>query len=326
MNSSKIQLSVVVPVYNEAAGLMQFHESLVGSLNGLHAPYEIVYCDDGSVDETVDLIQSLTHSEHPTKLVALSRNFGKESALAAGLAAAEGQAILMIDGDGQHPVEMIGEFIAAWQQGAQVVIGVRTDNHGEGWFKRVGSKYFYKLFNGLTHHELVPGSTDFRLIDREVQQAFLQLHETDRITRGLIDWLGFDRTYLPFSAKARLQGTASYSRRKLLSLAANSFVSLTTVPLYIFGYLGVAITAGAFILGVTVLVEQLALGDPLSWDFTGTAMLSIMLLFLVGIVLLSQGVLALYISHIHNQSKQRPLYVINRKKSIGLRKAATRAE
>jgi dolichol-phosphate mannosyltransferase len=322
MKTSHIQLSVVVPVFNEAAGLQQFHSSLVAALAEITAPFEIVYCDDGSTDDTATLLAHLAHQDDRVRSVVLSRNFGKENALAAGIATARGQAVLMIDGDGQHPVERIADFVEAWKQGAQVVIGVRTDNSGEGWFKRVGSKYFYKLFNHLTKQELVPGSTDFRLIDRQVQQAFLELHETDRITRGLIDWLGFDRVYIPFVAKARQQGTASYSRRKLLSLAANSFVSLTSVPLYIFGYLGLGITAASFVLGATVFIEQVLLEDPLSWDFTGTAMLSIMLLFLVGVVLLSQGVLALYISHIHNQSKQRPLYVIDHKKSVGPENAA----
>lgn len=316
--AEKLLLSIVVPVYNEGTGLSQFHESLTHAVGELTERYEIVYCDDGSTDNTVEQLQHYAHTDPRVRLVVLSRNFGKENALAAGIAAARGQAVLMIDGDGQHPVERIADFVEAWKQGAQVVIGVRTDNSGEGNFKRIGSKYFYKLFNHLTKQELVPGSTDFRLIDRQVQQAFLELHETDRITRGLIDWLGFERVYIPFVAKARQQGTASYSRRKLLSLAANSFVSLTSVPLYIFGYLGLIITAASFVLGTTVFVEQVLLPDPLSWDFTGTAMLSIMLLFLVGLVLLSQGVLALYISHIHNQSKQRPLYVVDRKKSVGV--------
>ncbi len=318
MKSSNLQLSVVVPLFNEAAGLAKFHASLTEAVRAVTDNYEIIYCDDGSLDNTSLLVSGWHHDDSAIKLVRLSRNFGKESALAAGIAAAKGQAVIMIDGDGQHPPELIPQLFEAWEQGAKVVIGVRTSNSEEGWFKRLGSKYFYKFFNKLTDQKLVPGSSDFRLIDRSVQQAFLKLNESDRMTRALIDWLGFTRHYIHFEATARTEGAAGYSRRKLIALATNSFVSLTTLPLYIFGYLGLLITTLALVLGGTVLVEQLLLGDPLSWDFTGTAMLSIMLVFLVGIVLLSQGVLALYISHIHRQSKQRPLYIVDYTQSAGI--------
>lgn len=321
MKTSNLQLSVVVPLFNEAAGLVAFHASLTEVVQSITHAYEIIYCDDGSEDNTVELVQKLHHDNPNVRLVKLSRNFGKENALAAGIAVAQGQAIIMLDGDGQHPPELIPLFIKAWKEGAKVVIGVRTDNNEEGWFKRLGSKYFYKLFNKLTDQKLIPGSTDFRLIDRTVQEVFLKLNETDRITRGLIDWLGFKRHYISFMAGARTQGQAGYNRRKLVVLAANSFVSLTSVPLFVFGYLGLFITSASFILGSVVIIEQLLLGDPLGWNFTGTAMLSIMLVFLVGVVLLSQGVLALYISYIHKQSKQRPLYVVDYADCIGIEKA-----
>lgn len=318
MQSSNIQLSVVVPVFNEGPGLAEFHTTLIKRVQAAVDRYEIVYCDDGSDDNTAEQVRQWHQAEPAVKLVKLSRNFGKENALAAGIAAARGQAIIMIDGDGQHPPELIPQFIEAWKQGAKVVVGVRTANSQEGWFKRLGSGLFYKIFNKLTDQKLVPDSTDFRLIDRSVQQAFLDLKETDRMTRALIDWLGFKRHYIDFTAKARIQGSAGYSGRKLIALATNSFVSLTTVPLYLFGYLGMFITSVAFMLGASVIIEQLLLGDPWGWKFTGTAMLSITLVFLVGIVLLSQGVLALYISHIHKQSKQRPLYIINYADSAGI--------
>ncbi|MDL2363071.1 MAG: glycosyltransferase family 2 protein [Patescibacteria group bacterium] len=310
-------LSVVVPLYNEAAGLNVFHKSLLTVITKTVGDnYEIVYCDDGSTDDTNKIVRAIAKSSPRVELISFSRNFGKESALAAGIAEANGQAILMIDGDGQHPVSLIPEFLSAWRSGSQVVVGVRTNNLNEGWFKRVGSKNFYRLFNRLSQQDLVPGSSDFRLIDREVQKAFLELHESDRMTRALIDWLGFERNFIEYQANARMHGIAGYNRRKLIQLATNSFVSLTSVPLYLFGYLGILITGVSLVSGLTIFVEQLLLNDPLGWKFTGTAMLSILLLFLVGVVLLSQGVLALYISHIHSQSRGRPLYVIDDKKSL----------
>ena len=243
-------LSVIVPVFNEAAGLAVFQQSLLSVLNKADVDsYEVIYVDDGSNDNTAELVRRWHDDDSKLKLISLSRNFGKESALSAGIAAASGDAILMIDGDGQHPVELIPDFLAAWRAGAQVVVGLRTGKSGAGWSKRLGSKLFHASFNKLTGQELVSGATDYRLIDRAVQQAFLTLKESDRITRGLIDWLGFKRTYIKFHANSRQSGSPGYSTRKLMGLAADSFASLTPKPLYMFGYLGVLITVFSFSAG-----------------------------------------------------------------------------
>lgn len=319
--SSPALLSVVVPLFNEAAGIIHFHDSLVASLENLNdMTYEIIYCDDGSTDQTAVMIHHIATHNKAVRIISLSRNFGKEYNLTAGISRARGDAIITIDGDGQHPVSAIAAFVKQWRDGVQVVVGVRKNSLGHSGFKTLRSKVFYTLFNRLTGESLLPGSTDFRLIDREVQQAFLQLGETDRITRGLIDWLGFDRSLVPFEVRDRDFGSASYNNRQLVRLAVNSFVSLSPVPLYVFGYTGVAITALSGILGLTVIIEQLLLRDPLGWKFTGSAMLGILILFLVGILLTAQGVVSLYISHIHNQTKQRPLFLINHKNSIGIDK------
>jgi glycosyltransferase involved in cell wall biosynthesis len=311
-------LSVVVPIYNEEAGLAAFHKSLLAAIKGVGEDFEIIYVDDGSTDNGAGLVRQW-HKQSPNiKLLKLSRNFGKENALSAGISAAEGQAVLTIDGDGQHPVELIPEFVKAWQNGAQIAIGLR-ENGGAGGIKHTWSRLFYKTFNLMTSQKLVPGSTDFRLIDQSVRLEFLRLRETNRMTRGLIDWLGFRREFISFKPNLRADGTPGYSFRRLVHLAANSFVSFSPRPLYLFGYLGVLITLGAFLLGAAVFLEQVLLGDPWQWKFTGTAMLGILTLFLVGILLLSQGMLSLYISHIHSQSKQRPLYVINRRESAGIK-------
>ncbi|HEY8886539.1 MAG TPA: glycosyltransferase family 2 protein [Candidatus Microsaccharimonas sp.] len=315
--SHPILLSIIVPVFNEEDGIVHFHESLTTALKQIDGiQYEIIYTDDGSTDQTSDIIRDIAGLDKTVRVLSLSRNFGKEYALTAGISQARGDAIITIDGDGQHPVSSIAAFVQEWQNGAQVVVGVRKSTRHRAGFKSLGSRLFYKLFNSITGEKLLPGSTDFRLIDREVQQAFLKLGETDRITRGLIDWLGFDRKIIYFDVLDRNFGKASYNSHQLVRLAVNSFVSLSPVPLYIFGYTGVAITALSGLLGLAVIVEQVLLHDPLSWKFTGTAMLGILILFLVGILLTSQGIVSLYISHIHNQSKRRPLFVINHKKSV----------
>jgi glycosyltransferase involved in cell wall biosynthesis len=316
---SKSPLSIVVPVYNESDSIDAFYkrlEPVVQAASDGH--YEILYVDDGSNDGTVRQILEL-HSKNPkVKLLKLSRNFGKEVALAAGIAAAKNEAIILIDGDGQMPPEYIPQFVHAWQNGVRVVVGVRTSNEGEGFIKRYGSHAFHALLKRMSGTDLSRGVTDFCLIDRTIQQEFVKLQESGSITRGLIDWLGFERAYIEFPAAARSAGTAGYSVPALIKLAANSFVSLSPTPLYASGYLGIFITAGALLLGLFILIEQIIFGDPWHLKFTGTAMLSTLVLFLVGIVLISQGIMALYISHIHNQSKNRPLYIIDYAGSRGI--------
>ncbi len=323
MSTRPFRLSVVVPLYNEAAGLEAFHRSLSGALESIpHVQPEIIYVDDGSTDNMAAIVKELYVRDGRIKFLKLSRNFGKESALTAGLAEARGEATIMLDGDGQHPVGLIGQFVEAWQAGAQVVVGVRRQNRHAGGIKRWGSKLFYRLFNAVSDQWLEPGSTDFRLLDRQVLHHFLQLKETDRVARSLIDWLGFRRQYVYFTANSRSTGQAGYDIGKLVRLAVHGLVAFSTAPLYIFGGLGVVITTGAFVLGLVVLTEQVLLRDPWLWRFTGTAMLGILLLFLIGIVLMSQGILAVYLSHVHALSKQRPLYVVDRDESFGLTKTA----
>jgi glycosyltransferase involved in cell wall biosynthesis len=320
-------LSVVVPLYNESDVVAPFHDGLVAELDSsLPGGYEIIYIDDGSSDDTPILVREFCKDNSRVKLLQLSRNFGKENALSAGIEAARGRAVLMLDGDGQYPVSAIPEFIAAWKGGAQVVVGRCLNRHSDGYLKRAGSRIFYGIFRRLSGQKLEAGMTDYRLIDRVVADAFLQLPETDRVTRGLIDWLGFRRAYVIYEENRRLGGTPGYSLRDLIKLGANSFVSLTPTPLYIFGCLGVIITIGAFILGGAVLLEQVILGDPWHWKFTGTAMLGIMVLFLVGIVLMSQGILSLYISHIHAQSRRRPLYIVDYGESVGFNMSGNKKE
>lgn len=315
------KISIVVPVYNESAGLPHFHGALleVCSKNNIDL-LEIIYCDDGSTDSTSDIV-SAWHAKDPSiKLLRLSRNFGKEQALAAGIAAAKGDAIITMDSDGQHPVNLLPKFIDAWQNGNLVVIGIRKQSRSDSFIKRIGSQAYYKIYSSVTKQTMLPGTTDYCLIDASVQQAFLKLQEPQRINRALIDWLGFPKTYISFEANKREHGNARYSMQKLVSSAANGLVSMSPIPLYIFGLIGLIITISSLILGVTVLTEQTLLGDPLNWKFTGTAQLSILLLFLVGILLVSQGLLSLYVSHIHNQTKQRPLYVIDTVNSLGINK------
>lgn len=322
MELKHMLLSVVIPAYNEAEGLERFHtQHLLPAIKSSSADtYEILYINDGSTDETLSILNQLAAHSPTVKVINLSRNFGKEIATTAGIHQAKGDAIIILDSDGQHPPEIFPEFLKLWRSGAQVVIGVRNSNTDEGIIKRYGSKLFYRLFNTFSENTIVPRSTDYRLIDKVVQEEFIRFDERQRLTRGLIDWLGFDREYVYFDSPARLAGEASYSTRKLIKLAVNSFISLSLTPLFIFGWIGVVITSLSLIVGTFIVFEQFVFGDPFKLAFTGSALLGIFVSFLVGMVLISQGIIAMYLSHVHHQSQGRPLFVVNKKGSRNLDK------
>ncbi len=318
MAASKIDvISVVVPVYNERAGLGAFHESLVETLRGTHHSYEIIYCDDGSTDGSTDILHELAAGHEQVKVISLSRNFGKEIATTAGLHTASGDAIITLDADGQHPIELIPEFIAKWRAGAKVVIGIRTSNQREGVVKRAGSKLFYGLFAKISGIRLSAGTSDYRLIDKAVQAEFVRMTERNRITRGLIDWLGYKQEFIHFKANARRTDSAGYSFKKLVKLAIDSAISLSLSPLYIIAYIGAIVLPVSILLGIGMFINYL-LGDPLALHATGGAYLMVFILFLVGILLVSQGIIGLYLSHIHTETQNRPLYVIDRERSKGI--------
>jgi len=314
-----IMLSVVVPMYNESEGVDYFHyKLLLPAVKKASKKYEIIYVNDGSRDNTLELLQKIGEQDPFVKVVNLSRNFGKEIATTAGISAATGDATIIMDGDGQHPPELIEEFIRSWKDGAQVVVGIRKSNQGEGFVKRYGSKLFYKLINGLTEADVVPRSTDYRLIDAAVRTEFLRFDERNRITRGLIDWLGFKRDFIYFDSPERIAGEASYKTSQLIKLATNSFISLSLKPLFLFGWIGAGIIVLSVLFGLFTLIEQFILGDPLAIHFSGPVILGNFTAFMIGLVLVSQSMLAVYISHIHAQAQNRPLFVVDKKNSVNL--------
>lgn len=314
-----MRLSLVIPAYNESAGIEQFHNDILRPHLKGRTSYEIIYVNDGSRDKTLSKLKKLAKKDSRVRVVNLSRNFGKEIAVTAGIHQASGDAIVILDADGQHPPELIKEFVKRWRSGAQVVVGVRESNTGEGLIKKWGSKTFYRIFNNLSGTTIVPGSTDFRLIDKQVQAAFMQYTERSRITRGLIDWLGFERAYIPFTSPARIAGTASYSTKKLIQLAINSFLSMSLWPLMTLVWIGIAVTALAVIAGIFIIIEQFILDDPMGINITGSAMLGVFISFLVGMVLTSQGIVAMYMSRMFEQTQARPLFVIDEKNSVNLK-------
>ena len=313
------KVSVVTPVHNEAEGIEDFiTNSLLPVLKKINYNYELIIVNDGSTDETLKIIQSLTDKNPKIKVLSLSRNFGKEPALSAGLAYATGDAAITIDADGQQPPKLIPDFLKKWESGGEIITGVRSQYSKHGLIQKLGSKLFYWLLHLLGNKSTVPGSTDFRLLDRAVIDEFNKLSEHNRITRGLIDWLGFKQVYIEYVYGVRTAGKPSYNLRKLFKLAIDSFVSMSTTPLVIFGYLGIFITIGSFILGMFCIINQYILGDPLQLYWDGSVQLAIFITFLVGLLMISQSITSMYISRIYSEAQGRPLYIIDKKESKNL--------
>ena len=311
-------ISVVVPVYNEEAGILDFlDEQLLPVISSLPYTVEVVVVNDGSRDKTLTEINKCKLRKNKYfKIVSFTRNFGKEIALSAGIKEATGEAVILIDGDGQHPVEMIPKMITEWEKGAEIVTAVREENTTR---HKLGSRLYYVTMRMFGNKKVVVGAMDFRLISRNVADEFNDFTERNRLTRGLIDWMGVPQTYIKVKTKNRVKGKPTYSAKRLARLTVDSLVSASRTPLLIFGYIGIFITVVSFLFGLFILIQQYILGDPLGLDWSGAVAMSVFVSFLVGLVLISQAITALYISQIHVEAKGRPLYIIDKKKSHGIK-------
>lgn len=306
-------ISIIVPVYNEEPNINWLYEMLQEKLpKRPDYEFETIFVDDGSEDKSLEVIKDLRKKyAHSVRYVSFSRNFGKESAVSAGMHESAGAAAIVIDADGQHPIELIDTFITKWEAGSDIVIGLRESNQKEGFVKKFGSKMFYSLLSLINgRNSVMPGSTDFRLIDRKVIDEYNKLTERNRLTRNLIDWLGFKRAVVPFAANERHAGTAAYSVRKLVKLALDGIVAHSTRPLKVVSLLGFIISSFSVIGTLFLVVEKYFLNDPLGLAVSGVAILALFLSFLVGVVLICQGLLALYLESVYYETQNRPLYVI----------------
>lgn len=305
-------ISIIIPCFNEGSNTLAIYTALNNVIKEIPYDFELIFINDGSTDSSMVKLRDKTKDDSRVRIIEFSRNFGKEVAVTAGINHCRGDACIIIDADLQHPPELIPEFLKKWQNGAEVVVGVRKKNKGEGFTKRIGSYIFYKIINKISHTEIVPYSTDYRLLDRIVIDEFNKLKEKNRITRGIIDWLGFKRDYVYFEANKRTNGQTGYNFVKLVRLAFSSFVSLSLFPLRLAGYLGIFITFLSGCLGLFIIIEKYILNDSMNINFSGSAILAVIILFLVGIILICLGLVALYIANIHDEVINRPLYVVRK--------------
>lgn len=307
-------ISIVVPAYNESENLPLLFAEIQKTFATLTHNFEVIFINDGSRDNTLAVAHAIEATNpNQVKVIDFSRNFGKEAATTAGYHASTGDAVMAIDADLQHPPALIPHFIEKWLGGIDVVIGVRNNNASDSVIKRLGSKLYYKIINSISETPIVPRATDFRLLDRQVVDELNKLTEHNRMTRGLIDWLGFRRDYIYFVAPERIHGEAAYGFWKLVKLAAESFIAHSLLPLRLAGYVGVFIMILSGTLGVVMVLDRYI--ETMGLNFSGPAILANVILFLVGIVLIMLGLLSYYIGHIYHDTQNRPLYVVrNRRK------------
>jgi polyisoprenyl-phosphate glycosyltransferase len=303
--ASNPSISVIVPCYNEQESILECHARLSGVLDQLSSWYEIVYVNDGSRDNTLAILERLYETDPNLTIVELSRNFGHQTAVTAGLEIAKGQVVVIIDADLQDPPEVIPAMIEKWHQGYEVVYGVRESREGESGFKLWTAKLFYRLINQLSDIEIPLDTGDFRLLDRKAVDAMNRLPERHRLLRGMCSWIGFRQFGLKYDRAARFAGITKYPLRKMFNLAVDGISSFSTVPLRLLALIGIA-SAALSVMGIFyALVMRLFTH---MW-VEGWTLLFIGLLFMGGLQMISLGIVGEYVGRIYTEAKRRPLYL-----------------
>ena len=299
----EIKITVVVPIYNEEDNIEHFCAEVGEVMKNLPYDYEIIFVDDGSVDKSREILNRLENEIENVRAIFLARNYGHQVALTCGLDNADGDAVITMDGDMQHPPNLIPALIEKWREGFDVVQTVRVATEGVSTFKRITSACYYKILNFLSDVPIVEGGSDFRLMDRQVVRAFRQYHEHDKFIRGLIASIGFNQTAIEFTAPKRFAGVSKFSFRKMLHLALDGIVAYSTVPLRLSFYVGLLCGLFSIILSAHVLYETF-IGNVVA----GWATITIAISFFGGIQLVFLGIVGEYIARIFREVKNRPIY------------------
>jgi glycosyltransferase involved in cell wall biosynthesis len=300
-------ISLVVPVYNEDACIKLFLEKVRPIMDGFGNPWEVIFIDDGSDDETVAEIRKAKTGHGNITLISLARNFGKEAALTAGLDHAKGDAVVPIDVDLQDPPELIGDFVDLWREGYDVVYGVRIDRSSDGRIKRVAANWFYNLFNKVSRVPIPQNAGDFRLMDRRVVNQIKEFKERGRFMKALMAWPGFRSTGVPFVRPERAGGQSAWNLWRLWNFALDGITSFSTAPLRLWLYIGMVISFISFAFGAFIIVDILVTGRTVP----GYASIMVAVTFLGGIQLISVGLLGEYLGRVFEEVKARPIYVID---------------
>jgi dolichol-phosphate mannosyltransferase len=306
-----MQVDLVIPVYNEEEALPAFHKKLTEAVAGLVHEIRIIYVDDGSSDATPARLEQIAAADQRVSIVELSRNFGHQAALTAGLDETRGDCVITLDGDGQHPPGLIPEMLKLAENGYDVVLMQRVEEANTSRFKGGSSGLFYRLINRIGDTQVVPGAADFRLMTRPACEALRSMREYHRFLRGMVSWMGFRTVILPYNQPPRLAGKSKYSLRKMLRLAANAIFSFSLVPLYIAISIGGLFLTGAVIEVIYVL--SLWLNGRQSELAPGWSSLMFMLLIVGGTLMVTLGLIGVYIGYIFQEVKHRPIYLVRRR-------------
>jgi len=304
------QVDIIIPVFNEEDVLSAFHQQLREAVDPLPYRFRIHYVDDGSTDGTQVALHSIANGDERVVVSQLSRNFGHQAALTAGLDQAEGDFVISMDGDGQHPPSLIPEMLELAKSGYEVVLTQRVEEGRQTPFKRLSSNLFYRLINRIGDTDIIPGGADFRLLSRSVVQALSEMREYHRFLRGMVAWAGFRRIILPFQPPKRLAGKSKYSFRKMVSLSLDAIFSFSLMPLFISLSLGIAfLVLAAF---QVVYVLNFWFSGKADLLAPGWSSLMFVLLLMGGILMIGLGFIGVYIGYIFQEVKGRPIYLIRR--------------
>jgi dolichol-phosphate mannosyltransferase len=299
------KISIVIPVYNEAGNIPLLYQELTAVLADSRYVYEFIFVDDGSTDTSLAVLKQLAAADRRVYYIELSRNFGHQYALKAGLDLADGDCVISMDCDLQHPPEVVKTLIAKWEEGFDVIYTRRNDDKKLPWLKRKTSRFFYALLNRLSDIQLESGTADFRLMSRNVMNAFASLNENELFIRGLVKWAGFRQTAITYDPRERYAGDSKYNLKKMLSFALRGITSFSVKPLQMIAYLGMTLFVISMVLVPYALISYFT-GHVVS----GWASLMITVVFFGSLQLLMIGIVGLYLSKLVIQSKQRPLYFI----------------
>jgi polyisoprenyl-phosphate glycosyltransferase len=311
----KAKFSVVVPVFNEEEVLPELYRRVKGVMDGVGEPWELILVDDGSRDNSAEIIARLHQQDERVKGITFSRNFGFQEAVTAGLTHSRGEAVILSDADLQDPPEVIPDMIAKWREGYQVVYGVRAERAGETLFKKVTAKLFYRLIHRITSVKIPLDTGDFRLMDRRVVDAIIRMPESNRFLRGMVPWVGFRQVGVEYQRQARFAGESKFrSVRQMLPFAIDAITSFSYFPLQLATLLGF-IFAAVSLLAVLVVVGLRLFGTH--QELTGQATTLVVVLLLGGVQLISLGIIGEYLGRIYDEVKGRPLYLIDRTWGFG---------
>lgn len=304
-----IKLSVVIPVYYEEAVVEKCYEAIKAVMDKNYWLYELIFVNDGSKDQTLPLLRQIASKDKQVRIIDFSRNFGHQIAITAGIFHSQGDATVVIDADLQDPPCVIENLVEKWQEGYDMVYAKRKKRNGESVFKLVTAKCFYRLLHFMSDVEIPVDTGDFRLMDKKVVEAFKMMPERNRFVRGMVSWVGFDQTFIEYERDERLAGETKYPLKKMLRFASDGIISFSTKPLKLVRTIGCLTMVTAFILLIYALVSKFILQSA----EVGWTSLMVAITFFSGVQLLSIGILGEYIARIYDESKKRPLYLINEK-------------